>query len=251
VLSGNQTKFIKSLQLKKFRLQEQAFLVEGAKSMEELLRENWEVTHIYITEDYFNGLTFDLQKKVTSIGYDTVTPTQLEKIGTLKSNNAGLLVAKMQENLDLTIDVSQPILILDDINDPGNLGTILRIADWYNIQQVVCSPTSADFYNPKTISASKGSFSRIKVKYTDLIALVKELKPIHVFGALLDGENLHKIEMPQNSTIIIGNETHGISSGLLGKITRPITIPRFGAAESLNAGIATGIILDHYRRINS
>jgi TrmH family RNA methyltransferase len=251
VLSGNQTKFIKSLQLKKFRLQEQAFLVEGGKCMEELLRENWEVTHIYITENYFNGLPFDLQKKVTVIGYDVVTPTQLEKVGTLKSNNAGLLIAKMQESISQSLDISQPILMLDDINDPGNLGTILRIADWYNIPQVVCSPTSADFYNPKTISASKGSFARIKVRYTDLTPLIDELKPTHVFGAVLDGENLHKIEMPQNSTIIIGNETHGINLELLKKITNPITIPRFGSAESLNAGIATGIILDHYRRANS
>lgn len=251
MLSGNQTKFIKSLQLKKYRLQEQSFLVEGGKSIEELLREHWEVTHIYITEKYFSELPFDLQKKVNSIGYDIVTANQLEKIGTLKSNNAGLLIVKIPDNPSKPFDIARPILMLDDINDPGNLGTILRIADWYNIQQVACSPSSADFYNPKTISASKGSFARIKVKYTPLRELIDELKPARVFGALLNGENLHKIEMPKNSTIIIGNETHGINAELLEKVTDPISIPQFGAAESLNAGIATGIILDHYRRANS
>lgn len=136
------------------------------------------------------------------------------------------------------------VLILDDINDPGNLGTIIRIADWYGIKNIIASKNTVDFYNPKTIMATMGSFARVNVFYEDLIEFFEKNQNIPTYGAFLNGENLRNIGKIKPGFIVIGSEAHGINQNLEKFIDKKITIPRFGSAESLNAGVATGIILE-------
>jgi TrmH family RNA methyltransferase len=136
---------------------------------------------------------------------------------------------------------------LDDIRDPGNLGTIIRTADWYGIKHILASEETVDFYNPKVINSTKGSFTRVQVHYTDLNAILAA-NELPVFGAFLTGENVHQAKFPKAGLLVIGNESNGISPSLSTKITHPVTIPKFGQAESLNAAIATAILLDNIRR---
>jgi TrmH family RNA methyltransferase len=139
------------------------------------------------------------------------------------------------------------ILVLDQVGDPGNLGTIIRVADWYGIKQIICSPDCADFYNPKVIAATMGSFARVKISHTNLIEyLSQQTKP--VYGAFLEGKNIHKSKLSDSAFIVMGSESHGISQAVGKYITDKITIPAFGQAESLNVAMATGIILDNFKR---
>jgi TrmH family RNA methyltransferase len=139
-------------------------------------------------------------------------------------------------------------LVLDDIRDPGNLGTIIRIADWYGIKSIICSETTAELFNPKTISASMGSIFRINVFRRDLESFFKEQSGIAVYGALLNGDNVHKTTFDKEAYVVIGNESNGIRETLLPFIEHPITIPKLGGAESLNAAMATAIICDNIFR---
>lgn len=163
------------------------------------------------------------------------------------SNNSVLVVAKCKTATLPTIASQELILVLDQVGDPGNLGTIIRVADWYGVKNIVCSPDCADFYNPKVIAASMGSFARINVSHTPLVEyLAIQEKPI--FGAYLEGSNLHQCALPKSAFIVMGSESHGISDELEHLISDKITIPNFGAAESLNVAMATGIILDNFKR---
>jgi TrmH family RNA methyltransferase len=134
------------------------------------------------------------------------------------------------------------------VNDPGNLGTILRIADWYGIKKIVASKKTVDIYNSKVISATKGSFARVQVYYLDLVSFFKTEKGIPVLGADLEGADVHTYKFPQKAFLLMGSESHGIHPDLEKNITQKITIPRYGTAESLNVGIATAVILDNWKR---
>jgi TrmH family RNA methyltransferase len=247
MITKNQIKYINSLQQKKFRLEHQSFVVEGAKSVIELLKSDFEIELLFVTKSFFEENKTHLQN--LSIQPELTDANELEKAGSFSSNNAALAVVKTKDNTELLVGDTEFALILDDIRDPGNLGTIIRIADWYGITKIICSTTTVDVYNPKVISSTMGSFSRVSLYYTDLEMFIKNQSG-NIYGTLLDGENIHQTKFTSSGYIIIGNEANGITEEITKLITHKITIPRFGGAESLNAGIATAVVLDNVFRRN-
>jgi TrmH family RNA methyltransferase len=243
MISKAKAKYIKSLQVKKYRIQEQRFLVEGAKSVEELLRSAFSTEWVVATPAF-------LQKWAKSLAHIEIleaTENELAHLGTLQSNDAALAVAQMKPNQPVQPQAGEWMLALDDIRDPGNLGTIVRTADWYGVRHIIASVETADFYNPKTIIATMGSFCRVNVYYTDLPAWLPAASE-SVYGTFLDGASVHTTHFGQGGVIVIGNESKGISAAVEQHVAHRITIPRWGHAESLNAGIATAIVLDNIRR---
>lgn len=245
MLTKNNAKFIKSLQLKKYRQKERLFIVEGEKNTVELLESQYQIKSLLVTPLFLER--YENLIKTQNSEIIIVEAKQLAGLGTYQSNEQALgVVHEPEEKVFIETGFQ---LILDEIRDPGNLGTIIRIADWYGIPQIICSETTAEFYNPKTISASMGSIFRIPLvrkPLEDFLAKVK--KP--VYGALLDGENVHRMEFPENGYLVIGNESNGIRENLLTQIQHRVTIPRMGKAESLNAAMATAIICDNiFRKI--
>lgn len=243
MLSKAKIKFVKSLQLKKYRKQEQCFVVEGLKSVRELLSSDFEIVTLLVTKEFR-----EKNRLPSSAEIIEVTEKELESLGEFQSNDSALAVAKMRTLNDLDIKRDEFALVLDDIRDPGNLGTIIRTADWYGITKIIASEETADFYNPKVIASTMGSFTRCQILYTDLIAYLKSKNGRSVFGAFLDGKDVHEVNFGSEGFIVIGNESRGISDELANFITNRITIPRYGNAESLNAAMATGIICDNLRR---
>ncbi|MGR3809069.1 TrmH family RNA methyltransferase [Jiulongibacter sp. NS-SX5] len=240
-LSKQKQKYIQSLHNKKYRNQYGVFLVEGQKSILEVLDSDFEIEEVFLTEKAVDLID-------ASVDHVLCSEQEIAKVSSFRSNNFGVLVAKMKENALPQIEKGEWILVLDQINDPGNLGTIIRTADWYGIRKVVCSEQTVDFYNPKVISSTMGSFARITPYYTDLTDFLKSAK-LPVFGAFLEGQNVHSIDFSnQSGILVIGSESHGISNELAPLITDKLTIPAFGKAESLNAGIATAILLDNIKR---
>lgn len=246
MLTKRQIKFINSLQQKKFRKEYQNFLVQGTKSVLELITfSEVEIELLVVSEEFLEKHNAELQK--ASINeVVTAKPKDLERIGTFDSNSMALAVVKMKKQQEVTRQKGEFVLVLDDIRDPGNLGTIIRIADWYGVKHIVCTPTTADLYNPKVIAATMGSFLRVNVVYTDVEEFLKTQKDVFIGGALLDGEAIYKVSGHKDGgVIVIGNESNGLSDEVQKLITHKITIPRIGHAESLNAGIATAIFCDN------
>ncbi len=247
-------KDIKKLADKKHRIEAGLFLVEGEKNITELLGSDFVVRAIFGTPEFLETLTPPLPSGSESELVST-PEDELVKIGTLQTNNAGIAVAEQKKNsLDLE-ELAQSaqnsfVLALDDVRDPGNLGTIIRLADWYGIAHIIASETTTDFYNPKTIAASMGSFTRVSVHYCDLASTLSALKKekLSVMGAYLNGRSIHEGGLPQNGILLMGSESHGISEVLAPFITTKVTIPKWGKAESLNVSLATAILLDALRR---
>lgn len=243
-LSNKQLKFINSLQLKKYRQQHRAFLVEGAKNVLELLAGPLPIEVVCCTP------AFALQHEAALRGHEVyeMGEEQLSRLGTLENNNAALAVAQMPEQTELRPPFNNYIIALDRVRDPGNLGTIIRIADWYGINQIICSHQTAELYNPKVIGASMGSYLRAQVWYDDLEKLLPRLG-LPVYAAVLEGENLHQLQFEPNAgVLLVGNESEGISPALIEMASHRVTIPGFGQAESLNVAIATAVICDNLRR---
>jgi RNA methyltransferase, TrmH family len=240
-ISLNTKKLVRSLQLKKYRKQEQCFVVEGAKSIQELLDSDFETVLIIGTSEFMKSIRVPGRTELIE-----VSPKELEGISEFQSNEAGLAVARMKPNQLLMVGKDEFGLALDDIRDPGNLGTIIRTADWFGIQKIIASEETADFYNPKVISATMGSFTRVEVFYTDLERYLGEQQH-RVFGAYLEGHDIHKVDFGKSGLVLIGNEARGISPLLSRFVTDKITIPKYGKAESLNAAIATAIICDQVK----
>ncbi|GAB4041590.1 TrmH family RNA methyltransferase [Spirosoma gilvum] len=250
MLSKNQLKYIQSLHQKKYRQQHGAFLVEGAKSVQEVLQSNFQTELVVATEAFYkeNAHLTDRQRTTVEIASET----DLTRAGTLESNNAALAVVRTKENRPLLAQPGEIALILDDIRDPGNLGTILRIADWYGVRKILCSETTADVYNPKVISASKGSFTRVNWWYGDVVhVLSQSAGSVSVYGAFLDGTDVHTLPFKNSGYLVMGNESNGIRPDVARYVTQRVTIPRYGEAESLNVGIATAVLLDNIRRVTS
>ena len=246
MLSKAVIKYINSLQVKKYRNQHQAFVVEGAKSVKELLQSEFDLQHVYVTESFEKEHQQLLNK---GIRYDVVSEADLVRAGTYASNNAALAVAAMRELPTLEVKTTELVIALDDIRDPGNLGTIIRIADWYGIEKIICSENCADFYNPKVIAATMGSFTRLQVHYLNLENWLQEQAATHqVYGASLDGENIHQMKLKPQGIVVMGNEANGIRPEIAKQINQLIKIPAFGKAESLNVATATAIIIDNFRR---
>ncbi len=244
MISKARTKFIKSLQLKKYRTSSQAFVVEGTKSVREVLQSDFRVNQLYATPAFLKeneALCHQAEECVEA------NEKELAAAGSFRTNDGALAVVKMKPNQPWPLSEGYGIM-LDDINDPGNFGTIIRIADWFGIRGIVASEAVPDLYNPKVISASKGSFTRIPVYYTPLPEFIAG-QPQPVYGADLDGKDVHSFQFERSGWILLGSEAHGISSRVQQLLSDRITIPSYGGAESLNAGMATAIICDNLRRV--
>lgn len=252
MISQKWSKLIRSLQQKKQRKIEQCFIVEGEKAVLELLASSWSVKALFATDRF-------LQQHAKAISaadlVQNCSADELVKVGTFASNDAALAVVAMPEAATFNLTEPEWVLVLDQINDPGNLGSIIRIADWYGIKHIVCSTDTADAYNPKVIATAKGSFLRVKLYYQDLAPLLSQQQLNQqqpIYGAYLGGESVHTLALNQPAGfIVMGNEANGISAELGSLITQKITIPAYGAAESLNVGIATAIICDNLCRLST
>ncbi len=249
MISKNQINNIQSLHLKKNRDLRKLFLVEGIKTVEELLnyRSNL-ILQLFATEDF---IAFNLQKLTfNNVNYTLVSDEELSKISLQNTPNKVLAVCNYFNAEEDTINFDKNFsLYLDDIRDPGNFGTILRLANWFGISTIYCSTTSCDFYNPKVIQATMGAFLRVNCIYVDLAQLIKTKNINHIYGAVLNGKNIYKQSL-KTGLIVIGNEANGISSDNLKLINQPITIPchTSNGNESLNAAMATSIITAEFYR---
>jgi TrmH family RNA methyltransferase len=240
MVSKNQLKLISSLQQKKYRMANRLFIAEGHKVIGELLDSAYKLSAIYMTEDVFPDV--GLQYKTM------VTESELKKMSALSTANNCLAIFEIPEQQRPT---SGGITIaLDDIRDPGNLGTIIRLCDWFGIEEVVCSLETVDLYNPKVIQATMGSLARVNVTYTNLKEYLKQAA-VPVFGTFMDGANIYAQPLPERAIVILGNEANGISSDIEKLVNRKLAIPRFGnlqKTESLNVATATAIILSEFCR---
>lgn len=214
--------------------------------MHELLCSDFDVLWLAADESVLG----EWQRQHLRLPDDVVPATadQLADAGSYQTNDGALAVARMK-SATLPATLGRITLVLDDIRDPGNLGTLLRIADWYGVTTIIASATTADFYNPKAIQASMGSFTRVHMHYTDLPRFLAGRR-IPVYGAFLQGENVHTFKPSETCMVVIGNEAQGISESVARVVTTPITIPRYGAAESLNAAVAAAVILDNFNRLH-
>ncbi|MDQ2752845.1 MAG: RNA methyltransferase [Bacteroidota bacterium] len=236
MLSKKEVKYIQSLSDKKNRDEEGVFIAEGPKLLDELLAAGLKAKTIYSTENRAKtNIVADEIKKIDA--------TELQRISHFEkaTQTLGIFYKKALPPYQLQHQVS---LVLDGIQDPGNLGTIIRTADWFGIAQIFASPDTADCYNNKVVQGTMGSIARVSVYYLDLPLFLQEAK-MPVLGALLKGENMYKTKPVREGLIVIGNESKGIRAEVLPFIQQAVTIPRIGGAESLNAAVATGILLSH------
>ena len=237
-LSKNEVKFIQSLCHKKHRQTEGLFIAEGVKLVEEIIQSNFKLKKIYATAKWAAG------KEHLGNILSPISEDDLVRISTLQTPNMVLALVEQPTTTSILPFANQLTLVLDGIQDPGNFGTIIRIADWFGIHQIVCSHTTVELYNSKVIQSTMGSFIRVPVSYANLSEVLTNAN-IPIYGALLSGESIYKVAKPTEGILVIGSEGKGIGAELLQLITHPITIPRFGGAESLNAAVATGILLSH------
>ena len=237
MLSKNEAKYIQSLFHKKQRLQSGLFIAEGIKLVEELLCSSFTIKKIYATADWTNS-------KANDVELVRVSEDELQKISGLQTANKVLALVE-QPVAEALKKISPKIyLALDGIQDPGNMGTIIRIADWFGIDTIIAGDDSVDVFNHKVVQSTMGSIIRVKVHYAHLNDWFKT-NDLPVYGALLEGESVYNTAAMQTGILLIGNESKGIRNELLPFITHPVSIPRIGTAESLNAAVATGILLSH------
>jgi TrmH family RNA methyltransferase len=245
MLSKRNIQFLKSLKDKASRYSEGFFLVEGSKTAIEILNSNLYIEAIYATNEWCN--IFPKYKNNAKLFL--CTQNEIEQISSLKSTRDIVVQVAMKDKFFKYNHLkSEFTIVLDEIQDPGNLGTIIRIADWYGIKNIVCSENTADCYNNKCIQATMGSIARVNIFYEDLIDFF-EVNKLPVYGAFMDGIALKNASLITPSILIIGNEGKGINENLHSFITKKISIKRFGEAESLNAAIATAIICDHFLNV--
>ena len=239
MITKNTIKQIASLRQQKFRKELGLFIVEGCKMTEELLHSDFETVGLYATEAF-------LAEFPSFFNAEIVSEMQMEQMSGLDTPPGILAVVKIPKQGEIKTR-SRLILALDGISNPGNMGTLLRTAEWFGIRDVVCSFDCVEFWNPKVVQATMGSLFRVKVWTTDLVAFLSKAKNVGkaVYGALLEGENLFQLKEKPEGIIVIGSESHGIKKEVLPYITHPITIPRVGDSktESLNAAVAGAIIM--------
>ena len=247
MLVKSQVKYIQSLSQKKLRDEEGVFVAEGPKIINELLQMwNLELRHLYATSDWINSQpAIPANARTKAANPIEISATELERISFLQTPNQVLGIFKKPVFSQSTPLQDSLSLMLDTIQDPGNLGTILRCADWFGVRRVICSKDSADVFNPKVVQSTMGSIARVEVSYEDLPAFLQKNSQLPVYAAALKGTPLRELGTIDKGIILIGNESKGISNELLELAKNKITIPRKGEAESLNAAVATGIILSH------
>jgi TrmH family RNA methyltransferase len=243
VLSKSQIKRITSLGQKKYRNREGIFVAEGIKVIQELLDSSLILEGLWSVDDSA------FSEQATKVA--AVTLADLKKVSFLKTPQTAIAIFRIPEAKKTT--ESGLTLLLDDVRDPGNLGTIIRLCDWFGITDLVCSKETVDCYNPKVVQATMGSLTRVNVVYADLIDYVgKTKRPI--YGTFMDGDNVYSAALPKDGILVMGNEANGISSEIESKISQRIGIPRFGpkqATESLNVATAAAIFLSEFRRSSS
>ncbi len=236
MVTKNQIKRILSLHQKKYRKQYGQFFVEGQKLIRELLDSDFILDELFVTEAIFE----DIENKFT------ISETELKKMSALTNPNNSLAVFRFPKVSE--IQENNLIIALDKIRDPGNLGTIIRLCDWFGIRDLICSEDSVDTYNPKVLQATMGSITRVNITYLNLEKFLTQTQLL-VFGTFMDGKNIYKSELPNKGIIVLGNEANGISETIAQLISEKISIPRFGNnTESLNVATATAIILSEFKR---
>ncbi len=241
MLTKNHSKLIQSLKYKKFRNLHKLFVVEGIKSVKEVLKSTIQVEKLFCLEEYEDEFLGNFERY-------TISENELKKISNFKTPQIVLALCRISRN-NFLVKENDLILALDGINDPGNLGTIIRLADWFGISKIICSENTVDWYNPKVIQATMGSFTRIKIHYTDLVSFLESYSQ-PILGTFLEGQNIYQTILPSKGLIVMGNEANGISEEVEKRITQKITIPKIGkeTTESLNVAMATSIILSELRR---
>ena len=240
MVSKNQIKLITSLHHKKYRSEHQLFIAEGVKVIQELLESKFELQQLLITNDELANV--NPSRKVF------VSEQEMKKISALSTPSSCLAVFKMQPVPP--VEYKGLIVALDDIRDPGNFGTIIRLCDWFGVKQLICSKETVDVYNPKVIMSTMGSIARVHINYVDLEQFVAD-SPLPVFGTFMDGAVVYSQNLPEEGILVMGNEANGISSELGKIIQNRLSIPRFGdlqQTESLNVATATAIFLNEFRR---
>jgi len=240
MINNSELKYIQSFAHKKHWAEESAFIVEGPKMVQELLRSNWTIKKIYATADWIQG------QGVLPAPVVEIDEIMLKRMSQMSSPHQVIALAEKQSFLKPLPYEQTLTVILDGIQDPGNLGTIIRTADWFGIQQILVTEDTAGFYNPKVVQSTMGSCFRVRVTSVNLAEVLAANK-LKVYGAVLDGHSIYETKIQSSGFIIIGNESKGISTALSKYITDPIKIPKFGNAESLNAAVAAGIILSHWK----
>lgn len=256
MISKNQIKLIRSLHLKKARYEHRLFLAEGTKGVLEAAAGPFKVDRIFAIQDWIDTYGRVVAEKEFPV--EPVTVAEMERITALSTPGPALALIRMKEDSALFVPplADSLVLVLDEIQDPGNLGTIIRIADWFGIKKVFCSPGTVEFYNPKVIQSTMGSFCRVEVQYAALPALLSSSGlPRRVYGTFLDGTGIYDHELSPSGLIVIGNESRGISAEVEKFVTDRITIPSYSHnqnelyhAESLNAAIAAAIVCAEFRR---
>lgn len=243
MVSKSQIKLIKSLSQKKFRNKHELFVVEGVKGIQEFLNSDFELVSLYSRENIFQ----------VPDKYLTLTDeSSLKKVSFLKTPQVALALFKIP--VQKRPEIKGLTIALDGVRDPGNLGTIIRLCDWFGVENLICSRDTVDCYNPKVVQASMGSLTRVKINYSSLEDFIEENQEIPVFGTLLEGENIYSEAMPESAIVVLGNEANGITEDVKKLLTRQINIPQFGQiqeTESLNVATATAIILSEFRRSSS
>ena len=237
-LSKNHIKLITSLSQKKYRQKYKLFVVEGVKVVQEFLNSSYELDIVFSSDTDFSSTNKFIE----------ITDQELKKISSLKNPNKVLAIFKIPNQINPIM--GGLILVLDSINDPGNLGTIIRLCDWFGIEQLVCSNETVDCFNPKVVQASLGSLTRVAVSYLDLKKYLQNAS-VPIFVADMDGLDVYKTKLPDSALLVLGNEANGISDEIKQLVTTKITIPRFGAiqqTESLNVATASAILLSEFRR---
>jgi TrmH family RNA methyltransferase len=257
MLSRNQVKHIHSLKQKKFREIHRQFLAEGSKLVLEILESPYKVIAVYALADWLkSNENILLSKKVP---FTEISEGEMERITALSSPSPALAIVEIPATSILPATaIHDLVLVLDDIKDPGNLGTIIRIADWFGIESIICSENTVDLYNPKVIQATMGSVTRVRVAYFNLPEFLSSMDPaIKIYGTFPEGENIYSIPLDPKGIILIGSESTGISPEVAYKVTDKISIPSYSPAtgrgdhaESLNASIAAAIVCSEFRRRN-
>ena len=240
MVGKSQIKFIKSLQQKKYRNQNGMFVVEGIKTVQELLDSNFEPYKIYST-------TAELFKYLGD-QIEIISEINLRKMSGLKNPNKALGIFKIPQ--PRKVDENDWILALDDVRDPGNLGTIIRLCDWFGIKHLVCSEHTVDCYNPKVLQATMGSITRVNIIYTDLVHYI-EKSELPVYGTFMNGNTVYSSKLPIKGILVMGNEANGIADATFKFVNETIAVPRFGKlkqTESLNVASATAILLNEFKR---
>ena len=241
MVSKNQIKLIQHLQQKKYRNLNNLFVVEGEKGVNEFLEADFELHLLCHTENFILKKFYNQAVQIDD--------KELKKISQLKTPNKVLAVFKKPQSEK--IKEKGLTVVLDNVQDPGNLGTIIRLCDWFKVTQLICSTETVDCYNSKVVQATMGSLARVSIIYTDLIGFFNQTN-LPCFAALMDGKNVYKQKLPQNAILVMGNEAKGISKNILKAIDKPLAIPRFNNStkpESLNVATATAILLSEFKRL--